>query len=98
MKMFKKVKKVKLSFRNFKTIMGSLLIIGGMLLGLYVGGYLMFIKGIAGLIDIVVAAINHTKTIEGMAVAINVGKIIFSGFVGYITGVIPVIIGSVLLD
>lgn len=60
-----------------KEFIGLLLIVVGVLLGAYVGGWLMFIGGIVGIIE----AIRNTTLIP-MDVAVNVAKIVFSGFVG----------------
>jgi len=64
-----------------KTILGIAMIIAGIVLGLYVGLWLMFISGIAGLINVVVGAVAG-HGISGMVVAIDVVKIMFAGYNG----------------
>ena len=67
-----------------KLISGIGLMVIGVLLGLYVGGWVFFVGGIAGLIDVVSGAVNGNG-ISGMDVAVNVVKIMFAGFAGWVS-------------
>lgn len=80
-----------------KGLIGVFLIILGILLGLYVGVYIMFIGGIAGLINVIAQAVK-TGSVQGWPIALNIGKIVFSGFVGYLSGILLIIPGKVMLD
>jgi len=58
-------------------IIGTILMIAGIILGLYIGLYLCFIGGIMGLItEIRAEELNNIKII------INIAKIIFAGTLG----------------
>lgn len=91
--MLNKIKKIKLSFENWKCILGSLLIITGIISGLYVGIYVMFVGGIIQVIN----AIRATSLIP-MDFAVGLAKIIFCSLVGYITVFIPVTIGVIIIE
>jgi len=63
-----------------KKIIGGLLIVIGVLSGLYVGGYLMFIKGMIQLVQ------SITPEVIPNSIAWGAAKIFFAGFVGTIVG------------
>ncbi len=79
-----------------KNVIGIILIISGVILGIYVGVWICFIGGIIGLIDIVKNAINGLG-IDSMQVGINVGKIVLAGFFGYVSASILFIPGMFIL-
>lgn len=79
-----------------KKLIGVLLIVMGITLGLYLGIWVMFVGGIAGIIDVVANAING-QGISGMEVAINVAKIMFAGFVGYLSAILLIAPGVTLI-
>jgi len=79
-----------------KTILGIAMIIAGIVLGLYVGLWLMFIGGIAGLINVVVGAVAG-HGISGMVVAIDVVKIMFAGLTGWLSAFVLIIPGFAML-
>ena len=79
-----------------KTILGIAMIITGIVLGLYVGLWLMFIGGIAGLINVVVGAVAG-HGISGMVVAIDVVKIMFAGLTGWLSAFVLIIPGFAML-
>lgn len=79
-----------------KTFLGIGMIILGIVLGLYVGIWIMFIGGIAGLIDVVVGAVNG-QDISGMAVAVDVAKIIFAGLAGWLSAFVLIVPGYAML-
>ncbi len=74
-----------------KKVLGWTLIIGGILLGLYVGVYVFFIGGIVSIIEEI-----KSDDINSMTIAWSVVKLIFASLMGYLTGIIPVIIGIVI--
>ncbi|GCD11705.1 hypothetical protein [Clostridium tagluense] len=88
--MFKK-KKIKLSFNTVSAIMGSLLIVGGILLGIYVGVVVMFIGGIVQIID----AVKATPMIP-MDIAIGIAKIVLCELGAIIAGVF-ILMGGIFL-
>ncbi|XOS93196.1 hypothetical protein ACLMAB_06045 [Brevibacillus laterosporus] len=69
-----------------KKLLGIVMFIGGIVLGVYVGGWICFIGGIAGLVDNIADAINGNG-INGLSVAINAVKIAVAGFAGWISAV-----------
>lgn len=75
-----------------KDLLGFLLIVGGILLGAYVGVWLCLIGGIVGLIEA-----SRVTPIVPMDIAINLVKILFSGAVGQFTLLVPVAIGTAIL-
>ena len=76
-----------------KKLIGFLFFIGGILLGLYVGGWLLFVKPI---IDVCIAIDNNT--ISAVIIGIAIIKCLLASFVGWIIAYLGITIGSVLLD
>lgn len=74
------------------TILGISMIILGGLLGLYVGVWMMFIGGIVGLVDVIVGMI-HGSGVDGLAIGINIIKIMFAGLAGYLSALVLIIPG-----
>ena len=74
-----------------KKVLGIGLIALGICLGLYVGGYLMFIGGIVQVVS------SITPVVIPPGIAFGIVKIMFSGLVGWIIGLIPVTIGGAIL-
>jgi len=74
-----------------KDLIGVVLIITGLILGLYVGFYLMFIKGIIQLIQ------GITPVIVASDIAWGLGKIIVASAVGTLSGLCLVIPGIALV-
>lgn len=74
-----------------KNIIGNLLIVAGIIGGLYVGGWLMFIHPI-----IEACKALDAGTLTGMIVGITVLKCIFATLTGSIVAYIGVFAGSVL--
>lgn len=61
-----------------KKLFGVLFILAGIALGLYVGGYLLFIGGIIDFVDGVKA-----EPVDSELVAWGVGKIVFASLIGW---------------
>ena len=76
-------------------ILGVLLIITGIVLGLYLGIWIMFIGGIITLVSQIPELVNGN--VDGITIGIGILRIMFATLVGVIGGVIPVIIGFGLL-
>ena len=74
---------------KMKKIIGVLLIIAGIVGGLYVGGWLMFIKPI-----IEACKAFDAGTLTGMTVGVTVLKCIFASFVGSIIAYVGCLIGG----
>lgn len=89
--MKEKLKKTKLSFSSVKAVIGSLIIIAGILGGAYVGIYLMFIGGIIQLINVIRATVLIPSD-----VAIGIAKILFCELAGLIP-VVGILVGGVLI-
>ena len=71
-----------------KSILGLVMIVGGIVLGLYVGVWLMFIGGIVQIIQAVKA-----PEIVAMTVAIGVAKIVFAGISGGLSAIVLILPG-----
>lgn len=74
-----------------KKLIGTLMIIAGVCLGLYVGLYLCFIGGIIDIIKQV-----RAPELNGAAVAWDVVRIMFAGLAGYLSAFVLVIPGAAL--
>ena len=75
-----------------KSIFGVLLVLAGLVLGFYIGGWVMFVGGIIQVIQSV------TPVIIAEGIAIGLARIFFSSLVGWIAGALLVVPGMVLLD
>lgn len=76
-----------------KKCIGLLMIVVGVVLGFYVGGWIFFVGGIVDSI----AAIRAEALIP-MDVAIGVGKIFFAGLAGMVSGLLLCLPGYVMME
>lgn len=76
-----------------KEIIGGLLIIAGIVGGLYVGGWLMFIKPI-----IEACKAFDAGTLTGTIVGFTVLKCIFASFVGSIIARVGLVLGTLIKE
>ena len=76
-----------------RLILSVLLILGGIILGLYVGVWWGFIGGIVQVIE----AIQH-QPISAIDVACGIARFLFAGTIGMIAGIFPVSIGVGILS
>lgn len=74
-----------------KNIIGNLLIAAGVVGGLYVGGWLMFIQPI-----IEACKAFDAGTLTGLIVGVTILKCIFASAVGSIIGYVVVLIGTLI--
>lgn len=74
-----------------RVVLGLILIIAGITLGLYVGGYLLFIGGI-------VQVLSSISPLVPIGIAIGVLKILSASFVGVMLSVTFSFVGLVLLQ
>ena len=72
---------------------GLVLIVIGVIFGLYIGIWVCFIGGIIDIIEQI-----RATNLEAMSVAWGVAKIVFAGFFGVISGGIIVFIGYVVME
>lgn len=72
-----------------KNFIGALLIVAGIVGGLYVGGWLMFIQPI-----IEACKAYDADTLTGMIVGMTVLKCVFAGAVGSVIAYIGIVLGS----
>jgi hypothetical protein len=75
-----------------KTIIGAGMILVGIVLGLYVGVWVLFIGGIIDVIEQIKA-----DELQAMAVAIGVAKVIFAGLGGWLSAILLIIPGMVIV-
>ena len=75
-----------------KELIGLLLIIIGVIFGLYVGIWVCFVGGIIDIIEQI-----RATNLEAMSVAWGVAKIVFAGFFGVISGGIIAFVGYVVM-
>lgn len=73
-------------------LVGVLMCIAGVALGLYAGLWWAFVGGI---VDIV----NEAKAIEtdAMNIALGIAKVVFAGFIGWVSALVLFLPGAVLL-
>jgi len=76
-----------------KTILGILLILGGIVLGLWLGLWVCFIGGIVGIIN----AIKAPGTVEALTIAWNIVKILFASLAGWLSALALIFPGIKLL-
>lgn len=74
-----------------RKFIGLLFTIGGLLLGLYVGLWLMFVKPI---MDVCLAIDNNA--ISAVIVGIAIIKCVLAGFIGWVIAYIGIMIGGVI--
>ena len=76
-----------------RTLLGVFLILCGVIIGLYLGVWVMFVGGIIDLI-------NQFKAPElnAMRVAIGIVKIVFANFVGWLSAMIFIFPGFAMID
>lgn len=75
-------------------IIGIVLILSGAFLGLYVGGWFLFIGGITEIFNEI-----QTTPISGEIMAVNIFRVLIAGFVGWIVFYLLCIPGlSMILD
>lgn len=77
--------------RIVKNIIGNLLIAAGVVSGLYVGGWLMFIQPI-----IEACKAFDAGTLTSLIVGVTILKCIFASAVGSIIGYVAVLIGTLI--
>ena len=75
-----------------KILIGLLLIVGGIVLGLFIGGYLMFFKGIVGIIDGIKADWQATTIAWGLL------RILLAGATGWLSALFLIIPGIAFLQ
>ena len=74
-----------------KIFIGNLLILAGIICGLYTGGWIMFIKPI-----IEACKAFDSGTLTGLIVGVTILKCIFATTVGYMIIYVGAIIGTIL--
>lgn len=79
-----------------RKILGALLMVSGIVLGLYFGVWVMFIGGIVDLLN----QINDVASgdINSLEIALGVIKMMFASLVGTICGAIPAIGGFLVFS
>ena len=76
---------------------GVLLIVLGVMLGFYVGGYLCLYQGIVTVI-MQIALVVKGSSIVATELAIAIIKILGASFAGGLSAVVPIFIGKCLLE
>ena len=76
-----------------KNLLGVLLILLGIVLGIYLGLWVCFIGGIVQLIEAIKIA-----PVNAMGIALGIARIVSSSVVGWLSFIICVGCGRVLLD
>jgi len=69
---------------TMRTVLGIAMIIVGIILGLYVGVWLMFVGGIVDLVNAVNASRGGVP-MDGVAIGIGVVKIVFASLAGVVS-------------
>lgn len=78
---------------NAKFVLGLAMILGGLVLGAYVGVWVCFIGGIVDVITEI-----RAEELSAMAVAIGVAKVVFSGACGALSAYLLIIPGLATLN
>ncbi len=76
-----------------KNLFGVVFIAGGIILGFYLGIWVLFIGGIVDVIGQIQAPV-----LEAKGLAIGIAKVLFAGFIGTVVGGIFIFIGKAILD
>ena len=76
-----------------KVLFGTLIMIFGVLLGIYIGVWIMFIGGIVQIIN----AIKATP-VEAMPIALGVARMVCASIVGSIIAFGSIAIGRIVID
>lgn len=71
-----------------KVFFGYMLMILGVVLGVYVGFWLMFVGGIVQIIEAV-----RAETLEAMPIAMGIARVMFAGIVGFLSALVLIIPG-----
>jgi hypothetical protein len=77
---------------NIKVILGLIMIIAGVIIGVYIGVWLMFIKGLVQIIE----GAKH-EPVNAMWIALGIFRVIASSFVGWLSSILLMIPGFVIL-
>lgn len=80
-----------------KSLFGILMILAGVVFGLYVGVYVMFIGGIIGIVNVVNGMIEGAG-VEGALLGWSIVKILFSSLVGTIASYVLILPGVALFS
>lgn len=75
-----------------KSILGILLIVAGLMLGCYVGIWWSFVGGI---VDVITGI--RAVDLDALKIAFGIAKVMFAGFIGYISALVLVIPGAVMI-
>jgi len=76
-----------------KEVLGIGLMVGGVILGLYVGIWVCFVGGMVDVIEQV-----RAENLEAISLAWGIAKVFLAGFFGGLSAIIPIAIGKSLLD
>jgi len=72
---------------------GILIICLGFAVGVYVGGWVCFIGGIIDVIEQI-----RAEHLNALSVALGIGKVVFAGFFGWVSGIPFIVLGNSLID
>lgn len=76
-----------------KLALGLILVVCGVVLGLYVGGWVCFVGGIIDVIEAI-----RADALSAMAVAVGVAKVVFAGFFGWLSFAVLGVPGLTLIQ
>ena len=76
-----------------KEVLGIGLMVGGVILGLYVGIWVCFVGGMVDVIEQV-----RAENLEAISLAWGIARVFLAGFFGGLSAIIPIAIGKNLLD
>ena len=76
-----------------KTAIGILIILGGIVTGLYLGLWVCFIGGIVALIN----EIKSPEEVQAMAIAFGIARAFFASIVSLASAVILIILGGMVI-
>ena len=80
-----------------KIVVGILLILLGIVLGLYVGGYVLFIGGLVQFFTAMkILFVSGIAALDVMAIVMGIVKILVAGAVGWLTFIFCAIVGTTI--
>ena len=78
-------------------LIGVLLMVGGIVLGIWLGVFVMFIGGIIQILNgLPHQTLGGIVPLNAVAIAIGIAKILFSGAAGWLVGICMTGLGAVL--
>lgn len=76
-----------------RILVGTGIMILGIILGVYVGGWVMFVGGIVQFINSIAST-----PIYALGIAIGIVRIIFASMVGWLVASVGIVVGKIIME